>query len=177
MNQVDDLLESLQDEEWADEEEGFKPKDVNTDSSSHNELSLLDQILAMILGTLSPESSGFQDAPNEPDELHFQFLRTEHTEIIVSWKNHFGRLPMMKTKGSIPDEWEDSKGQVDSSQVQSSSTLRAELGIEDNDEEWDHDDHDLEHDSNNASNENVCKPATNPGARSGGLRPGGSTKR
>jgi hypothetical protein len=62
MNQVDDLLESLQDEEWADEEDGFKPKDNNEDSSAANELSLLDQILAMILGTLSPEQSDCQDA-------------------------------------------------------------------------------------------------------------------
>jgi hypothetical protein len=106
-----------------------------------------------------------------------KFLRTEHTEIIMSWKNHFGRLPMMRVNVSRPDEWEGSKGHVDSKPIQSSSVLRAELGIEDNDEEWDRDDQDLEYGSKVAANENPYKTESNPSARSGGLRPGGSTKR
>ncbi|KAL7449849.1 hypothetical protein ACHAWC_001859, partial [Mediolabrus comicus] len=99
LNKVDELLESLQEEEWADEEEDnevTKPLlDANNgkiqasdDLGDQSEMTLLDQILAMILGGLSKESSGAPD-----DKEHFSFVKREHASIVSSWKETFGRLP------------------------------------------------------------------------------------
>ena len=62
MKQVDDLLESLQDEERADEEDGITQTtaksgtnvttDVYEKYEEAGEFSLLDSVLAMILGSL-----------------------------------------------------------------------------------------------------------------------------
>ena len=98
MQQVDDLLESLQEEEWADEEEGIlQTRAESTASGSHvsssnpatarsTELSLLDSILAMILGSL-PQSVDTSTAD------HYKFIRKEHQDVVSEWKEYFGRLP------------------------------------------------------------------------------------
>lgn len=99
LDKVDELLESLQEEEWADEEEddeATKPLlDANNgkiqlsdEVGNQSEMTLLDQILAMILGGLSKESSGAPD-----DKEHFSFVKSEHAAIVSSWKETFGRLP------------------------------------------------------------------------------------
>ena len=60
LSQVDDLLESLQEEEWQDEEEGII-KPVVTSRSGANQASLLDQILAMILGSTASPMDGSEE--------------------------------------------------------------------------------------------------------------------
>ena len=96
MKQVDDLLESLQEEEWADEEDGITQTtaksgtnvttDVYEKYEEAGEFSLLDNVLAMILGSL-PQGT------DTTDEDHFKFVRKEHQTIVEEWKTHFGRLP------------------------------------------------------------------------------------
>jgi hypothetical protein len=107
MQQVDDLLESLQEEEWTDEENGIfwqtraestaSENRVSSSSSSMpdappttakmaTELSLLDGVLAMILGSL-PRSTEISTAE------HYKFIHKEHQEIVSEWKKYFGRLP------------------------------------------------------------------------------------
>lgn len=82
VEQVDSMLESLQEEEWEAEEEG---EDQPKESTAEPErgLSLLDQVLAMILGSLG----------RSPD---FAWLQSEHQEIVEEWTSHFGRLPPNK---------------------------------------------------------------------------------
>ena len=105
LKQVDDLLESMQEEEWKDEEEGLlldrdeddfngndngnemgdeHDNDVDNDDSEV-QASILHPILAMILGALP-------DHGKSP-EKHFSHLKKVHTEIVVGWKKEFGRLP------------------------------------------------------------------------------------
>lgn len=102
---VEDLLESLQDEVWAAEEKaeqedgGGSERETNNKNSSHNnnntndqqQLSLLDQILAMVLGALPMEP----DSNNDKDrhQKHFRYIKEEHEFIVNGWKEHFGRLP------------------------------------------------------------------------------------
>lgn len=107
LNKIDELLESLQEEEWEDEEQKeiqeLKRKmkmdtidddDENTTSSSDDEddeeFSLLDAILAMILGGLPRKASFTQ-------QDHFQMIQQTHYEIIEEWKETFGKLPRNPT--------------------------------------------------------------------------------
>lgn len=186
MQQVDDLLESLQDEEWADEEDGFKPsknnKETHEQCGSHTgqELSLLDQILAMILGALSPPFES--DATQETDEHYFRYLRSEHEEVLVDWRNHFGRLPTA-THAHESDVWCINPPEVDQIQAKS-SMLRDELGITDNDEAWDKSDDESEDCLTASSNPRKSNFISGNGnnqsslaSRGGGLRPGGSAMR
>jgi hypothetical protein len=88
MTKIEELLDSLQDEVWQAEEEAEatnaknRPNDQDADSA----FSLLDQVLAMILGA----------TPNvgekEPKE-HYLGMQLEHRRIVEAWKAHFGRLP------------------------------------------------------------------------------------
>eukprot|EP00978_Attheya_sp_CCMP212_P021420 scaffold62468_cov45-Attheya_sp.AAC.7 len=118
LQKVDGLLESLQDEEWADEEDNHDMNDdddeeeelerearlasglYGTSLSSSNEvantnantnkdtMTLLDQILAMILGALPPPHFS-----GRTTEEHYLFVSREHEEIRSDWKREFGRLP------------------------------------------------------------------------------------
>lgn len=96
LEKVDELLDSLQEEEWKDEEEGLLDDDtcplVETDEEQDNEkeprASLLDQVLAMILSALPME--GGTDASE-----HYTNLKSLHTEIVQEWKTEFGRLPTL----------------------------------------------------------------------------------
>jgi hypothetical protein len=94
---VDNLLESLQEEEWADEEDAEQQqhdKDVSTKDApaDPSEMSLLDGILAMILGAMSWTFSGASCA-----EEHYRFVKDEHKMIVNEWKETFGRLPKHHT--------------------------------------------------------------------------------
>ena len=51
-------------------------------------MTLLDQILAMILGALSMAYSGAKCK-----EEHFRYIKEEHKSIAKEWKETFGRLP------------------------------------------------------------------------------------
>lgn len=91
---VDNLLECIQEEEWADEEGGepganniSESEELNTDPS---ELTLLDRLLAMILGGLSRTYSG-----TNSEEGHFIFVKDEHKSIKDEWVQTFGRLPQL----------------------------------------------------------------------------------
>ena len=108
---VEDLLENLQEEEWAAQEEiEEKSKTINSNNeTAEKSFSLLDQILAMILGAL-PMEPGSKDR-----EQHFCYIKEEHDLIIEGWKAYFGRLPQAYVPGgqssdaepSIVDEQED----------------------------------------------------------------------
>ncbi|KAL3792872.1 hypothetical protein HJC23_004797 [Cyclotella cryptica] len=89
---VDNLLENLQEEEWADEENDEEQDDSNDkiveETPDASEMTLLDQILAMILGALSMTFSGATCK-----EEHFRYIKEEHKSIVKEWKETFGRLP------------------------------------------------------------------------------------
>ena len=93
MESVDQLLEKLQEEEWADEEEQ-ETMESSMNSQSNDEtdtskrtISLLDQILAMALGALPPVNQ------QQTEEEYYIYISKEHEEIVDQWKECFGRLP------------------------------------------------------------------------------------
>jgi hypothetical protein len=101
LEKVDELLDTLQEEEWKDEEEGLldenQSHDVTSDDENHPDesvtrASLLDHILAMILSALPVEDG-------EELSQHYSNLKLLHESIVEQWKSEFGRLPM-KQDGS-----------------------------------------------------------------------------
>jgi hypothetical protein len=133
LQQVEDLLESLQEEEWADEEE---KEDVEEEgpssklpaSSSQTEPSLLDQILAMIF-VATPASDGISQ------EEHFRRLGEEHLTILRQWKEHFGRLPPLL----LPPQQTPSANKASQNAVVETKppVTRESLGIVNNeDDDW-----------------------------------------
>jgi hypothetical protein len=202
MQQVDDLLESLQEEEWTDEENGIfwqtraestaSENRVSSSSSSMpdappttakmaTELSLLDGVLAMILGSL-PRSTEISTAE------HYKFIHKEHQEIVSEWKKYFGRLPSpsprrvgrvdtvdtatrpvqvseMTRKPSVPSTDSD----VLARRPPTVEELKKSLGITDN-SELDWDDLDDEEAKTSADPPRPKKSAV-------GLRPGGKAIR
>jgi hypothetical protein len=196
MQQVDDLLESLQEEEWADEENGIllQTRAESTTASEHHvssstpdappttakatELSLLDGVLAMILGSL-PQSTKISTAE------HYKFLHKEHQDIVSEWKEYFGRLPPSPhrvgrvdtvdtatmpvpitemTRKPVPSNDSDSL-----SRPPTVEELKKSLGITDN-SELDWDDLDDDEAKTSAHPPRPKKPAV-------GLRPGGKAIR
>lgn len=79
---LDELLETMQDDEWADEE--GEEDSLISDNGGKKKDSHLNQILAMIFGKLTLKTT---------KEQHFQFISLEHQAIINEWKAYFGRLP------------------------------------------------------------------------------------
>ena len=108
---VEELLENLQEEEWAAEEEAEQQQEEQAQNIHNNTttdknatgMSLLDQILAMILGAL-PMEAGTKDR-----ERHFRYVKEEHEFIVNGWKDYFGRLP----KVFVPGEQEHPQQAVD----------------------------------------------------------------
>lgn len=93
IEKIDSLLETLQEEQWQDDEEGILDDDLSTDDedeSDHKNPSILDSILAMIL------SAHFVDG-SMPIDQHYKNLEKKHREILFEWKEEFGRLPYMST--------------------------------------------------------------------------------
>lgn len=93
LEKVDSLLEIMQEEEWKDQEEGVMMDEGLSDDefigeqhSDGSQMSLIDQILAMILGAFQPLG--------KPAQTHFAELKKEHKEIKSGWKSTFGRLPL-----------------------------------------------------------------------------------
>ena len=101
LEQVDELLETLQEEEWVNEEnEGSEQKIESLalkDDDTPHEFSLLDQILAMILGSSPPQLG--QDT-----ESHMRYIEKEHLDIVREWRAQFGRLPSAFVKAKPPRE-------------------------------------------------------------------------
>ncbi|KAL3918024.1 MAG: hypothetical protein SGILL_004440 [Bacillariaceae sp.] len=138
---VDELLENLQDEVWAaeeEEEEQATSKQKTTDNSTSNNdasLSLLDQVLAMILGALPTN-------PGMTPQQQYQFAKSEHGAIAKGWKDYFGRLPPAVIAGRSQEE-EDVPDAAQIVKANEEPTMTPEeqreaLGIVDNDdEEWD----------------------------------------
>jgi hypothetical protein len=147
---VDELLESLQEEEWEDEEEVEKVDASNRGGNPSNsavdaELSLMDQILAMVLSSLDKRA----------DEL--EWLQREHRSIKSEWLEHFGKLPSLdKNKDVIKDTSMYEQDTVVLVSEERRAALRATLGIQEN--VWDED---------QEPSEQVQPP------RKAGLRPGG----
>ena len=124
LKNVDDLLESLQEEEWADDEEGDDDYDDEGDYRRGDEgfkdrgemlsidppravifSSLLDQILAMILGALPKEirCSSLQE-PDYTDADHYRYIKEEHESIVKEWIEIFGRLPPLPPPKPLPEK-------------------------------------------------------------------------
>lgn len=108
VSSVDDLLEHLQEEEWAEEEGALDITDKPSDASAiyYEDLDeeranrpLLDQILAMILGSI-------HTSEGRSKEDHFQFVRDEHQTIVTEWRDHFGRLPLSASEQDVPEPTE-----------------------------------------------------------------------
>lgn len=104
LQNVDELLETLQEEEWADEEEDESSQpcidngtQLDDETGEPSEMTLLDQILAMILGALPKERATV-------DKEHFEFVKNEHASIISSWKETFGRLPPFPSSEPEPSK-------------------------------------------------------------------------
>jgi len=96
---VDSLLESLQEEEWeAEEEEGHNSfafedeKDQGVGNDGSMEGSLLDRILAMILGGL-PREKDSEGNDIKTEKEHYVYIGEEHKAIVKEWIDVFGRLP------------------------------------------------------------------------------------
>lgn len=90
VERVEELLESLQDEVWAEDEDedDCESRDRSSDDDmaaledTDSKLSLLDQVLAMILGALPIEHGCDPQA-------HFEYVRQEHAAISRGWKAYF----------------------------------------------------------------------------------------
>jgi hypothetical protein len=135
IQKVEELLESLQDEVWEAEEDAEKDQGGSTSSTSDesSSFSLLDQVLAMILGA-TPIQSGL--SPQE----HFQNMQAEHKAIVQDWKEHFGRLPPPASSGSQTAGNHDGQtaAPINQSTTTTPSEQRMALGITDNDaDDWD----------------------------------------
>jgi len=136
LEDVDQLLESLQEEEWADQENC-----PSSDAADHRlaldqygshpdqeQFSLLDQILAMIMGGLSPSTT------NLSQQQHFSYIKNEHHSIVLAWKEFYGRLPPQEHHQQTPDQ-DDPKAQDAACQVDivsrkaEPSTIPSQVGI------------------------------------------------
>ncbi|KAL3940286.1 MAG: hypothetical protein SGBAC_005147 [Bacillariaceae sp.] len=165
LENVEELLESLQDEEWQAEENRESEAESKKDTihQSDQSFTLLDQILAMVLGT-TPIPRG------KTSQEHYRFVQEEHKSIVNEWKSYFGRLPASIDSASEPTK---SAQPPDFLERASPSQLRMQLGIVDNsDADWDVDD-DIEENKKANANPDQAKP-TKPKVI--GLRPGGSLK-
>merc|ERR1712038_1591901 len=93
---VDELLDSLQTDVWNDEEEGLldgEHSDYESldETENDSEMTLLDSILAMILGAIPPPK-------DRSVQEHFSSLKQEHRAIVVDWKKAFGRIPKVRER-------------------------------------------------------------------------------
>lgn len=158
LNQVDEMVETMQEEQWAKEEEEeneLSPSEeelenqaeADSDLSQNRSFSLLDQILAMILGACPPPDG-------TKTEDHIRFLENEHRMILDGWLENFGHLPPAINKTPQPSTDNEILKHPNTASNPTSSEretpicnsvapeiMRASLGIKDNDQtNWDDDD-------------------------------------
>ena len=185
LESVDELLESLQEETWEDEEaqESGKPLVPDDDmvGATTEEFTLLDQVLAMILGAFPPPPPSNGEDAADVLAKHTQELQKEHSRIVKEWRAHFGRLPsslVTETPAGPKDHPDEEPSQV---------ALRSTYGIVENEEDdWDKADSDDEEPSGNLavsvgpsreqrgeSQPPAEAPAPPPRPARVGLRPGG----
>lgn len=173
LEKTDALVETLQDEQWAEEEEDEQQDEAVTHvefqdeskdaSTSEHQLSLLDQILAMVLHAFPVPVAG-------NDHEHRLWKQVEHETVVMDWKAHFGRIPPGAALEGVSAKWKPSK-YVKSPTQQSTEHLKESLGIMDNEEdEWDCDDSDWDEVETGAPSLGTSAPAD---LRVTGLRPGG----
>ncbi|KAL3780906.1 hypothetical protein ACHAW5_010741, partial [Stephanodiscus triporus] len=124
LQNVDELLESLQEEEWADDEDMDDNDDIEGDNGRVDDdfedrggvlsieppgnglySSLLDQILAMILGALPKvvRCSSLHETKNT-DAEHYRYIKEEHESIVKEWIDIFGRLPPLPRAKPLPEK-------------------------------------------------------------------------
>jgi hypothetical protein len=170
LQEVDDLLESLQDEEWAaeeenehddDDDEAYDDEDDNgmedngwgtrlkqsppppvghhdQHQDEGNGLSLLDQILAMILGRLDPidhQAISSSTPPSPSIEVrrnpeHLRWIQQEHTEIVAEWKEYFCRLPPSPSPSDTVETTETSMASSPMTTLTASTTLASHSASE-----------------------------------------------
>ena len=143
LESVDELLESLQEETWEDEETQESGKalvpavdDGFAGAASPEEFTLLDQILAMILGAFPPPPPADGENAGDVVARHTQGLQKEHARIVKEWRVHFGRLPSSLVS-------ETPAAPKDLAEEASQGELRSAYGIVENDEnDWDKEDSD-----------------------------------
>ena len=207
LEQVEDLLESLHIEQEEDDEEedllGDEPIEAIGESAD-SEFSLLDQVLAMILGSLTPKLG-------VPQEEHYKFIQNEHKQIVHAWKEYFGRLPPAISSASSSENLNPTRSSGDTEAEPTTMTVeeqRLALGIVDQDdwedeaENWEDNDtkqsertqaadpvaksaaplsslHSASTVSNNLSDTKIGESQSLPSksARVVGLRPGGAVMR
>lgn len=136
--QIDSLLESLQEEEWEDEEEGVvRPEHVDTKDKSRDKPSLLDQILAMILGSIPPPM-------DVSSEEHMGWQKEQHRSIVADWFAHFGRLPDPLLEQVADDQASRQESELEKHAVAQNQViltkkadLRESLGLDEVVENWD----------------------------------------
>ena len=128
LQHVDDLLETLQEEEWADDEEQGEDdcqgrrggrlllqddeKDEQKPAGPMEEATLLDQILAMILGAL-PKDMNAAGETTMSDREHYNYIKMEHKSIVKEWLEVFGRLPLFPVDEPEEEEKEERQQVVD----------------------------------------------------------------
>lgn len=99
LEEVDGLLESLQEEQWAETETLDDPEGQPAEAEYPAPRdSVLTLILAMILGA--------SDLSREP-------LMTEHARIVADWELFFGRLPPLPKQRSTQEEERERLGLVE----------------------------------------------------------------
>jgi hypothetical protein len=175
LDDIDQLLESLEEEQWIDDEvDDDEGSDVEKEENIQK-LSILDQILAMILG-----SSHRSDAISLHD--HYSYIRNEHEAMSQGWKDHFGRFPPSSTFHIISNNVEEGDAIENlASEIMPDRQIevRSKLGIFDNElDDWedvaDWDVFIVPKTSENPSDTvNEVSDIRNEGKRNG-LRPGGS---
>jgi hypothetical protein len=188
---VEELLESLQDEEWEAEEarEQEAQKSSSVASKETPSFSLLDQILAMILGTTPIQKHLTQ-------QEHYKFIQTEHETILKEWKVYFGRLPP-SLNSDVPKNTIANQIHFETSQAESStqrrtrtirdpspSLLRQQLGITENaEDDWETNE-DCEETAESqkestpkTNTTHIVEPPKTPKPKVLGLRPGGRIER
>jgi hypothetical protein len=186
MIRIEDLLDALQDEVWQAEEEAEKAGGSKRPIEQDVEpaFSLLDQVLAMILGATP------NDGEKNPEE-YFLAMQVEHRRIVEAWKAHFGRLPPPARLNSRPAQSSQDPFS-DQDPILSSQDQRQQLGITENDtDDWEAldsllevvDDESKVPLPNGAGEESAKKQAPTkeqkqpPAPRLVGLRPGGRVVR
>eukprot|EP00977_Amphora_coffeiformis_P002872 scaffold538_cov166-Amphora_coffeaeformis.AAC.14 len=178
LGKTDSLLETMQDEEWAEQgydedvEDGavtqYEFQDESKDaSSSRNQLSLLDQILAMVF-------HAFPTPVGENEQNHILWKQVEHETVVMDWKAHFGRIPPGAALEGASAGWEPSKyAATKPTTLQSKEELKESLGITDNaEDDWDCEDSDWD-DVETDKQPQPTKPPAPSRPSVAGLRPGG----
>lgn len=120
LQNVDDLLERLQEEEWADEEEGNNDDEIKQSGVTHVDANrdddkessrLLDNVLAMILGALPKEMSSVGDTAIT-DDIHYKHIKEEHDSIVQEWIRVFGRLPPCPSPEVEPEPEKENEDRI-----------------------------------------------------------------